>query len=210
MIQVKSQFIPKEPFIFMVSGGADSIAAAHWLKFKFGKTFTLLHFDHNYQSINEMMYQQVCEFTLKFGFGGRFLQRDTDRNPAFSNTSEDGLRKWRHYELTGLGGKFITAHHLQDCVESYLMNTFKGCPEHKPISWFTQFPNFSIYHPFLLTTKQDFIDYAEDNDLMKYVVPDPTNDNSKNTRNFVRNMIVPLLNERNLGLEKIVKKKFYL
>ena len=80
-----------------------------------------------------------------------------------------------------------------------------------PIQWSTFFDgNFSIFHPFLKTSKQDFIDYAEANDLMKYVVEDPTNKETKNKRNWVRNTIIPEINGRDMGIETIVRKKFYI
>lgn len=211
MIKVISQFVPKE-FTLCVSGGVDSIAAAHWLKYNFRRKFTVLHFNHNVQDINDEMEQKVYEFILKYliqDCGGKMIIRDESSTPAFKDTSEAGLREWRLYKMRGIGGNFVTAHHLDDAVENYLMNCFHGTPEHKPISEFTQFKGFSIYHPFLLTTKQDFIDYAIEHDLMKYVVEDPTNKETTQKRNWIRNVIVPELKDRQLGLNTIVRKKFY-
>ncbi len=214
MIKVNPDYVPKEPFIFMVSGGVDSIAAAHWLKYQYKKNFQILHFNHNVQPINDEMFDQVFHFSLDHftdNGGARFLYRDPSDEPAFIDESEAGLRKWRHYKLEGIGGPFVTAHHINDCVESYLMNCFHGNPEHMPIPWCSFFAkNFSIFHPFLRTSKQDFIDYAEANDLMKYVVEDPTNKETKNKRNWVRNTIIPEINGRDMGIETIVRKKFYI
>jgi tRNA(Ile)-lysidine synthase len=210
MIKVIPQYVPREPFYFLVSGGVDSIAAAHWMVHKYHKKIKVVHFNHNVQEINDEMSDTVFEFILANYTnmsGGYFKVREHE--PAFDDTSENGLREWRLYKMKGIGGKFVTAHHLNDCVENYLDNCFKGCPEHKPIQEFSQFDGFSIYHPFLNTTKQDFIDYAEENDLMKYVVTDPTNTDTKYKRNWIRNVIVPEINERQLGLEKVVLKKFY-
>lgn len=211
MITVKQQYIPREPFTFMVSGGLDSICAAHWLKVHFRKDFNLLHFNHMVQPINDDMYGAVWQFAIDFKFGARFIERDLEVTPAFSDTSEKGLREWRHYHLQGLGGNFISGHHLNDCVESYLANCLKGCPENTPIPWFTTFQQgFTIYHPFLLTTKQDFILYAKENNLQKYIVEDPTNHDLSNNRSWMRNNLIPILDERQVGLEKVVKKKFYI
>jgi len=209
MIQVKQQFVPKEPFTLLISSGIDSVCAAHWLKFQYRKDFALLHFNHQVQTVNYDMGNAVLNFAYDFDFGVNIISRKMTQ-PAFLDTSENGLRQWRHHELAKLSGNFVTAHHLNDAVENYLMNCLQGTAEHKPISWFTQFSGFSIYHPFLLTTKQDFIDYAHANDLMKYVVEDPTNHDLSNNRSWMRQKLIPVLDERELGLEKIVKKKFYM
>lgn len=152
------------------------------------------------------MEEAVYQFANDFDFEARFFKRDS----YFSDTSENGMRSWRHSMLRIFGGSFLSGHHLNDCVESYLSNCLKGCPEHKPIPWFTQFSGFSIYHPFLLSTKQDFIEYANENNLMNYIVEDPTNHDLSNNRSWMRTKLIPILNERQLGLEKVVKKKFYI
>ena len=207
MIQVKQQFAPKEPFTLLISSGIDSVCAAHWLKFQYRKDFALLHFNHKVQDANSTMVEAVYKFAVDYDFPVNFFERDSE---LFSDTSENGLRQWRHHELAKLEGKFISAHHLNDAVESWLFNIFQGNAEYKPITWFTQFHGFSIYHPFLSTTKKDFIEYANANDLMKYVVEDPTNHDMSNNRSWMRQELLPILDERKLGLEKIVKKKFYL
>jgi len=213
MIKVNPDWVPKDKFIFMVSGGVDSIAAAHWLKFNYKKDFTILHFNHKIQAINDFMHSTMYDFVKDFFDVHEYrvevrLERDT---PAlFKDTSEDGLRKWRHHKLEGIGGNYVTAHHLNDAVENYLMNCLHGNPEHTPIPWNTYFMgNFTIYHPFLQTPKRDFINYAKENDLMKYVVEDPTNNNNQPKRNWVRNVIIPEINNRNMGIETVVRKKFY-
>jgi len=206
MIKVIPQYVPKEPFTVLVSGGVDSIAAAHWLKYRYHKNFSILHFNHKVQPINDEMRDQVRQFCIdnKIPYDCYFR---TDGE--FPDTSENGLREFRLSVMKMIGGKFVTAHHLNDACENYLDNCFKGCPEHKPISEFSQFNGFSIYHPFIKTTKQDFIDYVVKNDLLKYVVIDPTNTDTKYKRNWIRNVIIPEINSRELGLETVVLKKFY-
>jgi tRNA(Ile)-lysidine synthase len=206
MIKVIPQFIPKEPFTFLVSGGVDSIAAAHWLKHHYHKKFSIVHFNHCVQDDNDIMEEYVCKFCEDNDIECCYNYRTDTFHP---DTSENGLRQWRLDEMNTIGGKFVTAHHLNDACENYLDNCFKGNPEHKPIKYFSQFNGFSIYHPFIRTTKQDFIDYAKKNDLGKYIVNDSTNSDTKYKRNWIRHKIIPEINSRNLGLEKVVLKKFY-
>lgn len=206
MIKVIPAYVPREPFRFCVSGGIDSIAAAHWLKHHYHKKFTIIHFNHSVQHLNDRMEHFVSEFAKDFDIECGYEYRWYSK---WSDTSENGLREWRLSEMNKIGGKFATAHHLDDCVENYLDNCFKGCPEHKPIKEFSQFDGFSIYHPFLKTTKEDFLLYCIENDLMKYVVEDPTNKEVSQKRNWIRNVIVPELDKRDLGLQTVVRKKFY-
>jgi tRNA(Ile)-lysidine synthase len=206
MIKVIPQYVPREPFTVLVSGGIDSIAAAHWLKHNYYKNFSVLHFNHRVQAINDEMKNSVKQFCIDNTIPYDCYFR-TDGE--FPDTSENGLREFRLSVMKMIGGKFVTAHHLNDACENYLDNCFKGCPEHKPISEFSQFNGFSIYHPFIKTTKQDFIDYVVKNDLLKYVVIDPTNTDTKYKRNWIRNVIIPEINSRELGLETVVLKKFY-
>ncbi len=210
MIRVNTDFVPKDDFYFLVSGGVDSIAAAHWMKHKFNRKCKLLHFNHKVQPINDEMYDKTFQFCMDFDFGGRFIDRDLDVEPAFIDITEAGLRDWRQYKMRGIGGNFVTAHHLNDCIESYLMNCFHGTPEYQPIPWNTMIPfSHTLWHPFLNTVKRDLIHYAFENDLMKYVVEDPTNKDTGPKRNWVRNVIVPQLDSRCMGIETIVRRKFY-
>jgi tRNA(Ile)-lysidine synthase len=205
MIRVNPKHIPKEPFTVLVSGGCDSIAAAHWMKFCYRKSFKLVHFNHSVQDANDDMMGSVRKFCDDFDIGGVVYFRNTSE---YTDTSENGMREWRLHELDGIGGNFITAHHLNDAVESSLMLMMKGTPEYSPIPWKSEFPNFTISHPFLRTRKKDFIRYAEENDLMKYVVEDPSNSDERITRNWIRNTIIPQFNER-VNLESVIRRKFY-
>lgn len=193
------------PF-FLVSGGVDSIAACHFIVNKLRRKVKVLHFNHNYQDANKTMEHSVMSFCSKFGIDCHVI---TNQEKVI-NTSENGMRQWRHNEIEKIGGNFITAHHLNDCVENYIDNCLKGHPEYKPINEVSHFINFKVYHPFLLTTKQSFINYCHDNNLMQFVVTDPTNTDNKNKRNWLRNCVLPAIYERNVGIETVVKKKFYI
>ena len=206
MIKVIPQYVPREPFTVLVSGGVDSIAAAHWLKHNYHKKFSILHFNHRVQAINDEMRNAVRQFCIDFSIPyDAYFRTDSE----FPDTSENGLREFRLNCMRLTGGKFVTAHHLDDAVENYLMNCFHGTPEHKPIKEYSKFEGFSIYHPFITTNKQDFINHVKENGLEQYVVEDPTNTITKFKRNWIRNIIVPELNERKMGIDTIVRKKFY-
>jgi len=204
MIRVLSNSVPGEHFTMLVSGGIDSIAAAHWMKHAYRREFTILHFNHNIQDANDHMENAVSSFAEQFTIPIKVI-----RSLNKLKSSEDKLREWRLNEMSNLTGNFVTGHHLNDAVENYLDNCFKGCPEYKPIQEVTHFKQFSIYHPFITTTKESFTQYAKKHNLDQFVVVDPTNTDIKYKRNWIRNNIAQEVYNRNIGIEKIVKNKFY-
>lgn len=197
-------FLDRKHYHVCVSGGIDSLAIAHWLKYKYRIPFNIIHFNHNCQDINDDMERSVFLFAYEHG-----IPMDSYKNYTQSDHSENGLRQWRLEMMGKIGGDFITGHHLNDAVENYLMNCFHGKPEHKPIQEKTVFPSFQIFHPFLKIPKKELREYAQNNDLLKYVTEDPSNTNTKFKRNWIRNVIIPELMERDMGIETIVRKKFY-
>jgi tRNA(Ile)-lysidine synthase TilS/MesJ len=52
------------------------------------------------------------------------------------------------------------------------------------------------------------VEWAEKNDLMKWVVFDPTNNDLKYQRNWVRHQMLPMIVEKT-NLETVVRHKFY-
>lgn len=203
-MRVLSKFVPNQPFYVNVSGGVDSISAAHWLKYSYYKTFKIVHFNHNVQPINVQMEESVRRFCADHGF-----EIITFFNDRYDRFTQADLRKWRLEEMSKLTGNFVTGHHLNDAVENYLANCFSGNAEYKPIAEHTQFYDFGIYHPFLTTTKQDMVDYITQKNLEQYIVEDPSNKNTKYRRNWIRNVIIPELDKREVGIETVVKRKFY-
>ncbi len=204
-MRIFNRFLPKEELTFLVSGGVDSIAGCHWLKTAYRQQINILHFNHKCQHINDKMEQQVKAFAAFLGVQIRVITRLPD-SPF--DCTEAGLREFRLSELAKIGGRYCTGHHLGDATESYIQNMLRGCPEYKPIQEKTKFQNFTIFHPFLLTTKQDMIDYIQQHDLQQFVVEDPTNNETKNQRNWIRNIILPEIKTRT-NLETTVRKKFY-
>lgn len=189
----------------LVSGGSDSISCCHWLKTKYRANFEAVHFNHNVQIKNLEMEESVRQFCEELSIPLTIIKRGEEL-PDFS---ENTLRQWRIKMLEGSNKSYVTAHHLNDCVENYLMNCFHGVPEYMPIKWSTQFDGFSIHHPFLKIKKANILEYLKNNNLENFVVDDPTNYDVKYKRNWIRNMIVPQIESKRLGIEKIVLKKFY-
>ena len=203
----------------LCSMGVDSVAASHFyrkiFKEKNHKFWGVRHFNHKQRAQNDAMEASFKHFSLKYD------TIDSDRIPCFSpvdledlveDTSEDGLRQARlkYIQLRLHKTIIITAHHLDDATESYMLNILRGKEGFLPIPFVTEVGSNLIVHPFLFTKKSDFREYAEKKNLMQFVVEDETNKVTKGSRrNFIRNEIMPLIQREKMGLDTIVKKKMH-
>lgn len=188
------------------SAGVDSIAVAHYILNKLKRDVRLFHFNHGNGEINDKMERCVLNFAQKFNLRLeiRRLQSHNETNNLESYYREkryEGLQ-----EVCG-SGDVILGHHLNDCVENYLMNCFNGVGEYCPIPIRTHFGLTRIIRPFMLTQKKAFENYIEGYGLKEFICEDPSNSNTKFRRNWIRNRIIPILEEGYPGLEKVVLKK---
>jgi tRNA(Ile)-lysidine synthase len=192
----------KQQYYIAVSMGTDSVAALFWLKSK-GYSIIPLHFNHNLRAQNGTMHEKFLELCKDLN-----LECKSDIGIGLNTENECRQARLNFYSRVAKGGTVITAHHLNDWVESYLLNCLRGHPNHQPISFQSDFTDFKIIHPFLLTRKEDFKQYLERNGWMKYVVEDSSNTVVKGSRrNWIRNMIIPQMQTQKLSLEKFAKKK---
>ena len=198
----------EDNIVLLCSSGIDSIAASHYFLTTFRSRYriSLLHFNHNLRDQNNTMAASFEAFakTTAVPYTIKHLECD--------NSTEGACRRARlEYLETYSNTTFITAHHLDDCVESYLLNCIRGKEGFLPIPFHTILENsnnVSINRPFLFSRKRDFSEYVTENNLLQYVVEDETNTQTKGSRrNLLRNKIIPLLEEEAVGLSTIVKKK---
>jgi tRNA(Ile)-lysidine synthase TilS/MesJ len=88
------------------------------------------------------------------------------------------------------------------------MNCFKGHPDYLPIPVKTEFENFTIIRPFILTMKESMKNYIVENDLNRWVVEDETNKDESYRRNWIRQTLLPQINENGYNLYTTVKKRY--
>lgn len=203
MIKIIKQILPKERHYFLaVSMGVDSVAALFWLKSK-GYDFTPLHFNHNLRAQNGIMQDRFIDICNRLNLDGK-----TEIGIGLKTEEECRRARLNFYSNVAKGGTIITAHHLNDWVESYLLNCLRGHPSHRPFELISDFEDFKIIHPFLLSRKKDFQQYLERNGWMQYVVEDDSNKITKGSRrNWVRCVIIPQMKNQKLSLEKFAKRK---
>ena len=201
MIKIIKDIVPKDQHYFIaVSMGVDSVAALLWLRSK-NYNITPIHFNHKLRPQNDLMESKFIELcnklNLKYKIGhGSDLLTEKDCRQARLN----------FYDSVVEGG-LITAHHLNDYVENYLLNCFRGHPTHRPFEIISIFDKYKIIHPFLLTSKKDFVEYLERNNYLLYTVKDESNSITKGSRrNWIRSAIIPEMAHNKLSLEKFAKR----
>jgi tRNA(Ile)-lysidine synthetase-like protein len=210
-IRFRKELLPSTGnYILMLSGGVDSVAVGSFLAGgAYSGNMVAYHYNHKLRPQNDVMEDKVrwfCEaheipLYTRSNSGGLDLSKEADaRKHRFA-----GLREVIG-ELDNFSGVVCTAHHLDDCVESYLMRAFRGTLGGEIIPSSTGFKGFSIVHPFLLTPKRVFRSWVMDKGLWHYVEEDESNTDTGPTRNWIRNDLRLRIEERYPGLEKVVKK----
>lgn len=183
------------------SGGVDSLAVAHFLK-RGRKNVTLLHFNHGCQYSDEI--QRQCEEKADQLGLDIIVDYLGDEVPDKKQSLEDYWRRRRYRFLRNYANfvdqKVITSHHLNDAVETWLWSSLHG--ESKLIPY----NDGTVIRPFIITEKQDFIDYANKNGLT--AVDDPFNREEHLIRNYMRANMMEHVYYVNPGLNKVIRKKY--
>ena len=178
------------------SGGIDSMCVVDFLR-RGNRKVHLAYFNHDTHHSHqaEKFVKQYC------GKNNVFLTVGRVKGLKGKRSIEEFWRDERYKFLENLNSEFIiTAHHLDDVVETWLMSSFHGNPKLIPYK-----RNESVFRPFLMTEKKAFKNYAE-----KYNVEyleDPTNTSINYMRNYTRHNIVPHVLKVNPGIRKTIKKK---
>lgn len=183
------------------SGGVDSLSVAHFLMKN--HDVTLLHFNHGCQYSDQI--EADCHHRVENDLNGgndgvKMVVGRIEGECPKGQSLEDFWRRQRYKWLRSFDEPFITCHHLDDAVETWVWSSLHGNPKLIPAS------DDKVLRPFLLTEKTDFILYSHKNRLIS--VPDPYNYETHLTRNYIRANIMPHAYYVNPGLKKVIKKKY--
>ena len=203
MIKIIKQILPKDNHYHVaVSMGVDSVAALLWLWWK-GYKFTPLHFNHNLRAQNGVMQERFVKMCSAIGIEGV-----TETGLGLTTEADCREARLEFYSRAAKGGTIITAHHLDDWIESYLMNCLRGHPNKHPFELQSKFPDFTVIHPFLLSRKRDFKQFIERNKWTDWIVEDQSNAVIKGSRrNWIRCNIIPEMTRQRLSLEKYARRR---
>jgi len=185
--------LPFNPVVAL-SGGVDSMAVADFIS---RSRSVECAFFHHGTDTSERAEKVVSDYCQKRGWllykGSVINKRPEDISP------EEHWRNERYAWLDTLGEDIITAHHLDDCMETYLWSMMHGTAKVIP------FRRNRLTRPFLLTAKQALISWAERNQVPW--IEDASNKDTKYIRNYVRHELMPHALHVNPGLAKVVARK---
>lgn len=183
-----------------VSGGIDSMVLLHWISQnldKFKVPVKVMHINHKLHPDSDSWAEfvrmtcdnldlplEIKEVTVSnYGKNLEFAAR-TARYTEFCKTGADTL---------------ILAHHMNDQIETFFLKLFRGSGirglKSMPIAtpcWYDE--NVQIIRPLLNVSRSTIEAYAAYNDI-KYC-EDPSNKNIKYDRNYIRNVIWPVVIDR--------------
>ena len=195
MIKLQGK-LPREVFV-ACSGGIDSMAVVDFLSRN--HDVTLLFFDHGTETSNKALHF-VSEYATKHGHA--FMYGNIPPSMKFKAPKESWEEFWRikRYEyFHSWNETIITAHHLDDCVETWVWSSMHGTGKIIP------YRNKNVIRPFRLTRKRDFQLWAN----LKNVphVEDDSNADTCYTRNYIRHEMMPHVLKVNPGIHKVIAKK---
>jgi len=174
------------------SGGVDSVAALDFLS---NNHEVNAAFFHHGTDVSDDAYDFVFYFCKDRGIPLEvgYLR---DEKPKELSWEEH----WRNqrYKFLEKFEYVVTGHHLNDCIETYIWSAMHGDAKVIPDT------RKNVHRPFLLTTKQELIDWCKNKELSWR--EDHTNHDDKYMRNYIRKHVVEHAYHINPGIEKVVRK----
>jgi tRNA(Ile)-lysidine synthase len=193
MIKIQGK-LPREVYV-ACSGGVDSMAVVDFLKRN--HHVTLCYFDHGTaHSIQARDF--VAHYCKDNGLGMLFGTIGyAQKQPGQSQ--EEFWRDERYKFLHGINAEVITAHHLDDCVETWVWSSMHGTGKIIP------YRNNNVIRPFRGTRKRDFQLWCDLKNIPH--VEDDSNTDTCYTRNYIRHKMMPNVLRVNPGIHKVIAKK---
>lgn len=142
---------------------------------------------------------EKAEKFLREQFRDSLIVGRISRPKLKTESQEEYWREERNRFFKERNSIIVTAHHLDDAVETYVWSALHGQPK-MPLYY-----NGLVYRPFMLNRKSEFINWCKRHGV-KWL-EDASNKNTKFTRNFIRHKLMPGVLKVNPGIHKVVKKK---
>lgn len=184
--------LPREIWV-ACSGGVDSMAVLDFLS-KCHQVH-VAYFNHGtpHGCESELWIRRYCQHNRLDLLVGKI---DSDKPSGVSQ--EEHWRNSRYEFFTAIPGTVVMAHHLDDCVETYLFNCLHGKHHTIPLR------HANVVRPFLTTPKSEFVSWCERKNVPW--IEDSSNQDLKYMRNQIRHRVVPEALVVNPGLHTVVRK----
>ncbi len=174
--------------IAAVSGGVDSMVLCNLL-LKSEINFSVAHINYMLRGTDS---DQDESFVKKYCKKNKikFFSKSYDLSNSKSIQKEAREIRYDFFTFLALKHSFshiLTAHHLDDNIETILINIYRG-KKRNPLTGIKEFNN-TIFRPLLTFTKDEIVNYAKKNKLKWR--EDKSNSENKYLRNKIRNIIIP-------------------
>ena len=175
-------------YVIAISGGVDSAVLTH-IFHKLELNFRTVFINHNQKGSKELKQSaQALSDILKLNH--KCIETDIK-----IDSSETVMREARYEVLNNdIDEKeiLVTAHHRDDKIETFFINLLRGTRLKGLTSIALKRKN--IIRPLINTSKSQIIEYAKDNDI--YFQNDVTNFDNSISRNWIRNELIPEVENR--------------
>lgn len=184
------------------SGGKDSMALLHYLnenKDNLGISICAVNIDHSIRqnSKNDSAFvvsycnrNNIKVLSYKVNVLGLC---EKEKLSVEQGAREARFRIFKSLIKNNVVSKIALAHHLQDQAETILLHVFRGSGLNGASGMEFNKDNMFI-RPMLTTSKTEINAYIEKNDIP--YVEDETNQQNEYARNYIRNMIMPLIRNK--------------
>jgi tRNA(Ile)-lysidine synthase len=185
-----------EKCIIAFSGGVDSVAAADF--FLRGRRSVELAYFHHGTDASEKGEEFSRQFARQRNVHLHVGRIEGVRPPRKSQ--EEFWRDERYKFLSKFDHPVVTAHHLDDAVETWIFTSLHGAPRLIPPT------RGNVIRPFLLTPKSELRDWCTRRGLEWS--EDASNGDVRYMRNLIRHKIVPEALVVNPGLRSLIRRKY--
>ena len=198
----------QKTFLLAASGGVDSMVLldlCHQLQLNFEVAHVNYHLRNEDSKLDMQLVENWCsEKKIKFHLY-EVSQKDNQPKNSIENWARDIRYRFFNKILIKNNIDFvITAHHLNDRLETFIINLSKasGLKGLKSIPEKTE----KILRPLLDFSRQEIEDYAKQHQII--FREDYTNAENIYVRNKIRNQITPLLKELNKDFPRRWEKTY--
>ncbi|HEY4063943.1 MAG TPA: tRNA lysidine(34) synthetase TilS [Puia sp.] len=213
-IKKENLFSPGDKLLLAVSGGVDSVVLCE-LCHQAGLDFTIAHCNFQLRGTESDRDEQfVRQLVARYNREILVRRFDTEQYAAEKKLSIQVAARelryaWFHEIINGIAGQgpnqnrrpgqppyhIVTAHHLDDNIETLLMNFFKGTGIAGLRAMLPR--QGAVIRPLLFAEKTQLQQFAELHRLSW--VEDSSNLTDKYTRNYFRHQLIPLVRQQYPG-----------
>jgi tRNA(Ile)-lysidine synthase len=214
--QAIAAFNPPLPLAVALSGGADSVAllvacAQKWRGL--GGAVCAIHVNHNLQSA-AVLFEEHCR-VLCAQLNVPLIIQSVDANPTAGQSPEDAARQARYKAFSAAThiqpaqaateniasiasiASIAIAQHADDQIETLLLALSRGAGlaglSAMPAQW--ERDGMAYYRPFLQVAGADVRRWLHSQNTAFTFIEDPTNTDTRFTRNRIRAQLMPVLRE---------------